>query len=120
MKLSSSITVIGKWAFAATGIKEISLHYGITSIGDSAFCNCHQLESVILPATITSIGNSSFYNCEKLESFTIQAAVPPTLGIQAFLGSTDTLEIYVPGGTLSTYRAAAGWIEHADLIDSYA
>lgn len=37
--------------------------YVVTSIGDSAFFGCHDLELLNLPSTITSIGKSAFEEC---------------------------------------------------------
>ncbi len=38
----------------------------VTTIGDSAFCECDSLTSVTIPDSVTTIGSSAFYNCTSL------------------------------------------------------
>ena len=40
---------------------------GITSIGDSAFCNSKQLITVTIPSGVNKIGNAAFYGCTGIE-----------------------------------------------------
>jgi len=49
--------------------------YAVTSIGDSAFCNCLELSSITLPSSVTSIGDSAFYHCSTLDSIKIPSTV---------------------------------------------
>jgi len=49
--------------------------YRVVGIGESAFFNCENLKSVILPDTITTIGSGAFFNCTNLESCIIQEGV---------------------------------------------
>ena len=37
--------------------------YSVTSIGDNAFSNCHDLASVTIPNSVTSIGDGAFFDC---------------------------------------------------------
>ena len=48
---------------------------GVTRIGDSAFCGCNSLTSVVIPNSVTSIGDSAFLGCDSLKSITIPASV---------------------------------------------
>ena len=60
--------------------------YDVTSIGNSAFSNCPNLNSVTIPNTVTSIGNSAFNNCNGLTSITIPNNVT-SVGSNAFSGT---------------------------------
>lgn len=44
---------------------------GITAIGDDAFKECIQLESVELPSTLKSIGDQAFRGCTRLKSIVL-------------------------------------------------
>ena len=44
----------------------------LTSIGQSAFYGCSNLQSVDIPSGVTSIGQSAFYGCSNLQSFTVE------------------------------------------------
>ena len=56
-----------------TGILTFSMD--VTEIGDSAFMDCSNLVSIILPASVAEIGYRAFYFCENLKSIVIQESV---------------------------------------------
>lgn len=58
--LPSTITSIGKQAFAKSAIQEIIIPEGVNEIGEDAFCECNNLMKVKLPSTITSIAERAF------------------------------------------------------------
>lgn len=47
----------------------ITFDRDLTSIGDFAFADCHNITSITLPTGITSIGINPFYNCSNLAEF---------------------------------------------------
>lgn len=55
----------------------------VTAVGESAFEECSDLKSVIIPDSVTSIDYFAFYNCPNLESVTIPESVA-NIGGQAF------------------------------------
>ena len=69
-------------------IKTIVIESGVTSIGNSAFAKCYNLESVSIPASVTSIGNYAFENCgHDVEALTVsfaEGSTPLTIGDNAF------------------------------------
>ena len=59
----------------------------VTSIGDEAFSECSDLESVTIPDGVTSIGDDAFFYCENLRSITIPESVT-SIGNDAFGGTS--------------------------------
>ena len=82
-------------------------YYGITGIQDEdknkAFCECVNLETIVLPATVTSIGSCSFYGCTGLATLKLPSSVT-SIGESAFLGCTGLEEVYYDG-TKQQYSA---------------
>ena len=50
-------------------------NYNVTSIGNSAFYNCYNLTSVIIPNSVTSIGKRAFQWCEYMTTVTISNSI---------------------------------------------
>lgn len=76
----------------------------VTSIGDSAFYNCH-ISVVDLPASVVSIGSEAFAGKESsLEKVTIYAT-DCTFGEHPFVQSILT-NVYVPAESLDAYKAS--------------
>ena len=88
-------------------VESITIPYGVTSIGEWAFCNCSSLESITLPDSVTSIGKSAFSGCSSLQSIHLHWR---DLGIceinkdSFFAVDTDTCTLYIPAGTYESYR----------------
>ena len=57
---------IGSRMFKNSGMEEIEIPEGITSIGANAFQGCSHLWVIYLPQTLTSIGNYGFADCPSL------------------------------------------------------
>lgn len=57
------------------GCKTTIIPDGVTAIGDFAFCNCSEIESIKLPDSVSSIGESAFLGCNGLESIWIPSHV---------------------------------------------
>ena len=69
------MTVIGKKAFFASGLTDISIPAGVTDIGDRAFSQT-RLTSVTVPATIRSFGKYIFSECVDLHTAVLAEASP--------------------------------------------
>ena len=87
----------------------------VTSIYISAFAGCG-ITNIVIPDSVTNIGEGSFEACSGLTSITVEATTPPTLGSRAFNGST--CPIYVPSGSVNTYKSASGWSTYASRIQA--
>jgi len=70
------ITAIGNNAFKdKTDIETVIIPNSIVSIGDRAFQGCTGLTSVIIPSSVIRIGENAFSGCTKLTSVTFQGAI---------------------------------------------
>ena len=63
------------WLPVRLSVSEIVINEGVTSIGNLAFYNCHNLTSVMIPSSVSLIGQSSFEGCKKLSSVSIPEGV---------------------------------------------
>ena len=68
------------WSYS--GVKQVIIGDGVTTIGGSAFYNC-SLTSVTIPNSVTTIEEWAFFNCSSLTSVTIPNSVT-TIGGYAF------------------------------------
>ena len=78
-----------------TSFDELQYFNGLEEIGDWAFAECANLESITLPADIKSIGMCAFYGCSSLKEITIASAVT-TIGKAAFKYCSALEKIVLP------------------------
>ena len=81
--LPSSLSYIGKLAFAALPLQSIVFNDGLETIGDYAFRNCQNLTSVVLPIGLTTINSAAFNSCSNLTSVVFPSTLQ-TIGEAAF------------------------------------
>ncbi len=55
-------------------IKEVTISYGITSIGAGSFKNCLNLETVYIPSSVVKIGAGAFDGCYNLKNVYYEGA----------------------------------------------
>ena len=114
--IPDSVTSIGQQAFyRCSGLTSIDIPDSVTTIGSNAFRECTSLTSIDIPDSVTTIGGSAFRSCSGLTSITVNATTPPTLGTNSFANTNDC-PIYVPCGSVETYKAASGWSDYASRI----
>lgn len=89
---------------------------GITKIKAYACFYMTGLTNITIPASVTSIENYAFFNCNGLQSVTIYATTPPTLASYIAFNNTANCPIYVPAGSVDTYKAATNW-KNSKIID---
>lgn len=119
--LPQTITGIGTFAFAGSGltsitiprsVKQISdgafngctalktatLEEGVETIGKNVFTNCKELTDITIPSTVTSIGNYAFNICPKLATVTFAGETPQlnSLGQNAFQSCEALTSIDIP------------------------
>ena len=97
---------------------------GVETLAEMAFAYC-ELQSVILPMTVTSIGYGAFSYVENLKVYAPWLTSPASLANpdspdndqQQFYFDKATL--YVPAGTMDTYKSLVGWKEF-ETIDYWS
>ena len=119
INIPSGVTTISQGAFSnCTGLTSVTIPNSVTSIGNYGFSLCTSLASVTIGTGVTSIGYSAFTQCSSLTSVTIEATTPPTLDSNAFDYNASGRKIYVPSGSVETYKAASGWSRYASAIEA--
>ena len=134
--IPSTITAIGNGAFAETGLKNIVIPEGVTSIELQAFENCQDLESVTLPQSLKELGYHVFANsgltslvipegitylpqgtfngCKNLETVTLPTTLE-TIEYNAFSNSGLT-SIFIPKGVTNISSSAFNNCEKLSTI----
>lgn len=99
--IPSTVTSIGGYAFAGSGLTSIIIPNSVTSIGDWAFANCNSLASVVVLNRDVEMGDEVFNGVALPENTTIAATAFPTEGggllglnmgsssCEAFIGMVD-------------------------------
>lgn len=81
IELPSTIRVIEDGCFSGNeSLKSITLHEGLESIGERAFCYCTNLETVNFPSSLRSIGEEAFRECKSLKNLVIPSGMTEVPG----------------------------------------
>ena len=135
--IEEGVTSVGDAMFYnCYNLKFVTLPSSLTSFSGCMFCDCRGLISITIPSSITYIGNAAFSgcsgltfvtfehkditvesgafsNCAAIKRIEIQSAIPPAFG--EVMIEDLPLDVFaraclcVPPGTITAYRAAAGW-----------
>lgn len=117
VSVAGSVSYIGEYAFAETGLTGVNLPQSVTEIDRYAFYGCSNLTTVVLPSQLKEIDTATFAYCQSLTSITLPntlesicsdafllcAALPKIsipasvsyIGMAAFTGCSN-LKIYAP------------------------
>ena len=105
--------------YSYQGITSVKIENGITSIGNSAFCNCTSLTSIEIPNSVTSIGNIAFASCTGLTSIKIPDSVT-SIGANAFQYCTSLTSIVIPAKVTSIGADAFRYCTNITDVYCYA
>ena len=124
IKINSKLVTIKESAFRqCIHLVDINLPYGLKTIEENAFDNCDKITDITIPKSVTTVGAHAFEGCDLLVHIYCMPSVPPTCDDSSNgpLGSSyvNGKIIYVPTESVSAYKKANGWKNHASLIYGY-
>ena len=100
------VTSIGQYSFyRCSSLTGINIPEGVTSIGASAFSICSSLTSINIPEGITSIEKGTFESCYSLASINIPESVT-SIGDYAFYSCSSLTSIKIPENVISIGKNA--------------
>ena len=116
--IPGSVEKINTWDFdGCTSLTSITISNGVKTIGQMCLRGCTSLTSISFPSSVTAIEYGALQNCSSLTSITVNRTTPPTLD-QWTIPSSFSGTIYVPSGSVDTYKAASQWSSFADKIQA--
>lgn len=116
-KIPTSINTIPvSFLISCYSLKDIDVHSGVTTLGLNCFQNCYTLESFVLPSTVTTLQNTVFNVCTNLKDIVIYATTPPSITTTTFNSLNALAKIYVPDGSVNTYKVTTNWVSIANNI----
>ena len=106
------VTSIGDEAFyQCTNLNSVTIPGSVTNIGHGAFAFCGNLASVTIPDSVTSIGICAFWNCTNLTSATVSTNITG-IGVSDFDSCTSLTNVNIPSGVIniggSAFQNCAG------------
>ena len=140
--IPDGVTSIGPYAFQNCNyLTSIAIPNNLTEISNYAFYGCSSLTSIVIPDSVTTIGDYALQQCLKLTRITIgkgtnligslalsycpnltniycRAIDPPTIGYDAFYGSSSERTFYVPTESVWLYQTTK-WKSYANDIVGY-
>ncbi len=95
-----TLTEIGQYAFYnCCDLESVIIPNSVTSIGESAFSWCISLENFVIPNSVVSIGDYAFCNTSLLSSIEFPNTVT-SIGVEAFR-ATDITSVVIPNSVTS-------------------
>ena len=68
---------------------------GVSGLGESAFCSCTEIDSIVIPSSVTTIGKSAFEGCRSLRKIDMSENVT-SIGNYAFASCWELKSISLP------------------------
>lgn len=101
--IPNGIITIGSHAFAASGLRTVTIPGSVSTINPNTFESCKNLSEVTLSENVTSIGTNAFNGCSGLEKIHFPESMANIDGF-AFAACTKLKSIALPEG-LKTIKA---------------
>jgi hypothetical protein len=98
--IPGTVTSIGEFAFASSGLTSATLGSGLTNIGPYAFEDCNGLTGVTLPDSLIAIDAGGFRGCVGLQSVAIPATLS-SIGSYAFSACGKLAAVTIADGVAS-------------------
>ncbi len=93
-----------------------NVNYTVVAIYEETFYLGLGITTVSIPETVTYIGDKAFYDCDDMESITCYAEEPPECGDDVFSeADTDRCILYVPKGCVEIYSQTSPWSSFSDI-----
>lgn len=106
--IPEGVTTIGESAFeGCTQLQLVNLPQSTTALADRCFYGCSQLREIALPQDLTSIGSKALAECTEMSTIYSYNIVPPAVEPDAFEGTNPML--LVPSGTKTAYQSDEVW-----------
>lgn len=104
------------WYEFSENIQNVTIHDGVTTIGNCAFYGCYNMESIDIPNSIINIGNWSFMYCRSLSNIEMPDNVV-SIGAQAFYLCRGLKTIKIGNGITTIGNWAFGSCESLEFIE---
>ena len=113
--IPDGVMTIGSFAFYNCGsLTSVTFPNGLQIIGRDAFAYTG-LTSLTLPNSVTDIEDHAFLQCRALASITCEAVNPPRCGLGAFYDVSKDIPVYVPQNSVYAYRVEDEWEEFFNI-----
>ncbi|GIZ15773.1 leucine-rich repeat domain-containing protein [Capnocytophaga catalasegens] len=100
IEIPRSVTTISEYAFAESSLTKVTLHEGLTSINGNTFLGT-KLVSVTVPKGVKTIRENAFSHCTDLKEITLPETIME-IGKEVFEGNTELRTITIEATTPPT------------------
>ncbi len=111
----SGVKTIKEVAFYGSTLRSVSLPNTLTTIGDSAFSACENLEHITLPKKVTTVGNGAFMYCPSLTTVTLSDSLT-SIGMMSFSLCESLKTITIPAKVTSVGMGAFMMCDNLESI----
>lgn len=99
--VTDGVTSIGNYAFQdCVNLETVETGNSVEKIGNNAFYNCASLSSISISDSLKFLCDYSFYNCKKLDNISLSSNIQ-TIGEYAFYECDSIQSITIPGSVLT-------------------